>query len=209
LKRCILETRNRFISWFYTGKMEQISSVIDKVSIELIFNTISSNRILRAQRQFNLRWALLDYLEGSKRRENMVMDVRSQLREHMASKEEWTFSSEEEFSYALGQVVSFLISRSKANKITSSLANPIFTAKNHKIAQKKLFQLYLKYNYDISHKSIGRAELLFNQVMAYVPKKGTRLDREWIGTGFTAQSLIYEKKNTEQAINADAQEEKQ
>ena len=60
----------------------------------------------------------------------MVMDVRSQLREHMASKEEWTFSSEEEFSYALGQVVSFLISRSKANKITSSLANPIFTAKN-------------------------------------------------------------------------------
>lgn len=209
LKRCILETRNRFISWFYTGKMEQISSVIDKVSIELIFNSISSNRILRAQRQFNLRWALLDYLEGSKRRENMVMDVRSQLREHMASKEEWTFSSEEEFSYALGQVVSFLISRSKANKITSSLANPIFTAKNHKIAQKKLFQLYLKYNYDISHKSIGRAELLFNQVMAYVPKKGTRLDREWIGTGFTAQSLIYEKKNTEQAINADAQEEKQ
>lgn len=29
----------------------------------------------------------------------------------------------------------------------------------------------MKYNYDISHKSIGRAELLFNQVMAYVPKK--------------------------------------
>lgn len=52
----------------------------------------------------------------------------------------------------------------------------------------------MKYNYDISHKSIGRAELLFNQVMAYVPKKGTRLDREWIGTGFTAQSLIYEKE---------------
>ena len=80
--------------------MEHISSVIDKVSIELIFNSISSNRILRAQRQFNLRWALLDYLEGTKRREKMVMDVRSQLREHLASKEEWAFSSEEEFSYA-------------------------------------------------------------------------------------------------------------
>ena len=185
------------------------SSVIDKVSIELIFNTISSNRILRAQRQFNLRWALLDYLEGSKRRENMVMDVRSQLREHMASKEEWTFSSEEEFSYALGQVVSFLISRSKANKIPSSWVNPFLNAKNHDIAQERLLQLYKKYNYDISHKSLGRAERLFGQIMAYVPEKGAKLNCKWIGAGYASPSLLYEKKNTEQEINADAQEDKQ
>lgn len=108
-----------------------------------------------------------------------------------------------------GQVVSFLISRSKANKIPSSWVNPFLNAKNHDIAQERLLQLYKKYNYDISHKSLGRAERLFGQIMAYVPEKGAKLNCKWIGAGYASPSLLYEKKNTEQEINADAQEDKQ
>lgn len=197
LKRTLLESRDRLFAWFYKGCDENIAAFLDKISIDLIINSIGNGRVFLAQRQFNLRWSLIDYFNKDRGMELKMENVRKQLREKIDLKDEWEFMSGEEFGYAAGQMVSYLISRSKANNKPSSLVNPYLNAKNHDVIKRRLLQLYKKYNYDISHYPDNRAEQIFTHIMSYIPKENEVLNKEMIAAGFTASSLIYVKKNQE------------
>lgn len=197
LKRTLLESRDRLFAWFYKGCNENIAAFLDKISIDLIINSIGNERVFLAQRQFNLRWSLIDYFNKDRGMELKMENVRKQLREKIDLKDEWEFMSGEEFGYAAGQMVSYLISRSKANNKPSSLVNPYLNAKNHEVVKKRLLQLYKKYNYDISHYPENRAEQIFTHIMSYIPQENEVLNKEMIAAGFTASSLIYVKKNQE------------
>ena len=193
IKYYLLESRDSLSDWFYCGKQENIINVINHFTFHLILNSIRRGRMLAAQRQFNLRWSLQDYFNNNNNMEVLMEDVRKQLREHLATKEDWTFSSEEEYAYAIGQAVSYLISRSKAKNIPSSLINPFLTAKSHEVIHRRLKDLYKKYNYSISHITLGRADRLFTNILTHNTSK--EINREMIMAGFTATSLIYEKKS--------------
>lgn len=195
LKRCLLESRNALASWFWRGEDSRIEVVFDKFSLELIKNSLRKGNTFAAQRQFNLRWSLLEFLNSDWRIGSTMSEIRQQLREHinMGKDQEWNFSSDEEFAYGVGQAVSYLLSLSKANDKNDSFINPFLDAKNIEVIRRKLLQLYKKYNYQIEHREISRGPQLLSQIIVYEPKK---IYPEYIMAGFTATSLIYEKKET-------------
>lgn len=198
LKRTLLESRDRLFAWFCKGNDTNLESLLDKITMDLIINTIENGKDFLAQRQFNLRWSLIDYLHRDRGFELKMSDIRESLREKIELKDDWKFESGEEFSYAVGQMVSYLVSRSKANSKSSPTVNLYLNAKGYDVIKRRLLNLYKKYNYDIPHfPDTNKAEIIFTHIMAYAPKEYEDLDKEMIAAGFTATSLIYEKNKQE------------
>lgn len=193
LKRCLLQSRDAFANWFWRGDSSIIESVFDKVSLDLIKNSIRQGQTFAAQRQFNLRWSLLNYLNSERRIGENMCDVRSKLREHINSdnNQEWVLEDDKEYAYAVGQAVSYLLFQSKANIRPEAFINPFLNAKNVKVIQNKLMQMYKKYNYRIVHNNGGRVQQLLSHLIIAEPKV---IYREYIMAGFVAASLIYEKR---------------
>ena len=196
LKQSILKSRNILSNWFWRGEQNQLVKILDDVSLALIKNSILNDETFAAQRKFNLRWSLLEYLDDQEVGVHMS-EIRNQLREHInvAKDVEWDFISDEEYSYAVGQAVSYLLHLSKANNKTESYVNPFFNAKNSKVIKQRLLRMYKKYNYQIIHINGGRNAQLLSHVMEYEPKE---IKHELIMAGFTAPSLMYEKKTDDE-----------
>ena len=196
LKQSILKSRNILANWFWRGEQNQLVKILDNVSLALIKNSILNDETFDAQRKFNLRWSLLEYLDDQEVGVHMS-EIRNQLREHInvAKDVEWDFISDEEYSYAVGQAVSYLLHLSKANNKTESYVNPFFNAKNSKVIKQRLLRMYKKYNYQIIHINGGRNAQLLSHVMEYEPKE---IKHELIMAGFTAPSLMYEKKTDDE-----------
>lgn len=196
LKQSILKSRNILANWFWRGEQNQLVKILDDVSLALIKNSILNDETFAAQRKFNLRWSLLEYLDDQEVGVHMS-EIRNQLREHInvAKDVEWDFISDEEYSYAVGQAVSYLLHLSKANNKTESYVNPFFNAKNSKVIKQRLLRMYKKYNYQIIHINGGRNAQLLSHVMEYEPKE---IKHELIMAGFTAPSLMYEKKTDDE-----------
>lgn len=192
VKYYLLQARDELANWFYCGKEERIAQILDTITYQLILNSIGKKSRVTAQRQFNLRWSLQDYFNNNNDMEVLMDNVRKQLREHLATKGDWCFSSDEEYAYGIGQAVAYLISKSKAKNISSSLINPFLTAKSHQVIHRRLQDLYKKYNYSIPYFSQGRVNQLLTNILTYNTSK--ELNREMIMAGFTAGILIYEKK---------------
>ena len=196
LKQSILKSRNILANWFWRGEQNQLVKILDDVSLALIKNSILNDETFAAQRKFNLRWSLLEYLDDQEVGVHMS-EIRNQLREHInvAKDVEWDFISDEEYSYAVGQAVSYLLHLSKANNKTESYVNPFFNAKNSKVIKQRLLRMFKKYNYQIIHINGGRNAQLLSHVMEYEPKE---IKHELIMAGFTAPSLMYEKKTDDE-----------
>ena len=196
LKQSILKSRNILANWFWRGEQNQLVKILDDVSLALIKNSILNDETFAAQRKFNLRWSLLEYLDDQEVGVHMS-EIRNQLREHInvAKDVEWDFISDEEYSYAVGQAVSYLLHLSKANNKTEAYVNPFFNAKNSKVIKQRLLRMYKKYNYQIIHINGGRNAQLLSHVMEYEPKE---IKHELIMAGFTAPSLMYEKKTDDE-----------
>ena len=196
LKQSILKSRNILANWFWRGEQNQLVKILDNVSLALIKNSILNDETFDAQRKFNLRWSLLEYLDDQEVGVHMS-EIRNQLREHInvAKDVDWDFISDEEYSYAVGQAVSYLLHLSKANNKTESYVNPFFNAKNSKVIKQRLLRMYKKYNYQIIHINGGRNAQLLSHVMEYEPKE---IKHELIMAGFTAPSLMYEKKTDDE-----------
>lgn len=197
LKRCLLESRDALALWFWRGESSRMEAVFNKFSFELIKNSIQRGNTFAAQRQFNLRWSLLEYLNSDWRIGSKMNEIRQTLREHINREkdQEWNFSSDQEFSYGVGQAVAYLLSLSKANDKNHAFINPFLDAKNVEVIRRKLLQLYKKYNYRISYVDGSRGAQLLGHVMEYEPEK---MNQEYIMAGFVASSLIYEKKIVEE-----------
>lgn len=196
LKQSILKSRNILANWFWRGEQNQLVKILNDVLLALIKNSILNDEIFDAQRKFNLRWSLLEYLDDQEVGVHMS-EIRNQLREHInvAKDVEWDFISDEEYSYAVGQAVSYLLHLSKANNKAESYVNPFFNAKNSKVIKQRLLRMYTKYNYQIIHINGGRNAQLLSHVMEYEPKE---IKHELIMAGFTAPSLMYEKKTDDE-----------
>lgn len=192
LKQTILNSRDILANWFWRGEQNQLAKIIDSLSLALIKNSILKQEIVKAQKQFNLRWSLLEYLNDKKIGVYMS-NIRNQLREHInvAKDVEWEFVSDEEYSYAVGQAVSYLLHLSKFKNKLESYVNPFFNTRSSQSIKRRLLQMYKKYNYQIIHVNGGRNAQLLSHVMEYEPKE---IKKELIMAGFTAPSLMYEKK---------------
>lgn len=196
LKRCLLESRSALAAWFYQGEKDQLELNIDKFTIDLINNSIGKNEFFKAQRQFNLRWSLLEYLNSERRIGKDMAEIRSKLRQHINSSiDEWKFENDEEFSYAVGQLAKYFLSLSKAKSKPHSYVNLFSNAKSVDLLKRRIKMNYSKYNYNIKAYEGDKFSNLYTQIMTYEPKK---INSEYITAGFTAPSLIYETKKEEQ-----------
>ena len=196
LKRCLLENRSVLAAWFYQGERDQLELNIDKFTIDLINNSIGKNEFFKAQKQFNLRWSLLEYLNSERRIGKDMVEIRSKLRQYINSSiDEWAFENDEEFSYAVGQLVKYFLSLSKAKNKSHSYINLFSNAKSVELLKRRIRMNYSKYNYNILEFEGSRFSNLYTQIMTYEPKK---INSEYITAGFTAPSLIYETKKEEE-----------
>lgn len=193
LKRCLLENRSILATWFFTGKTKGLKYAIKKFSFELILNALRNDDIYKAQRQFNLRWSLLNYLDDGKGVGKTMIIVRENLRKYinLPNDEEWDFENDEEFAYAVGQIIYFFTSLNKSNKKSQAFVNRYLNAKNVDILKEKLIVAYKKYNYLIPFYNSKKVSEILTHIMLYKPQE---LKTECIVAGFTASSLIYEKK---------------
>ncbi len=200
IKQCFLLCREQLINWFWKGIDTYIYELLDLITLRLIKNSIVKNRTFAAQHQFNVRWAVLNYLNEDRKAGENMGQIRNTLREHinMAGTVDWEFSSDDEFAYAVGQAVSYLLTKSKKKEKDEACINTFLVAKNVELIKEKLMQLYKKYNYSIIHNTENRFGKMAAAIMEYKPKE---INSEMIMAGFVSSSLIYEKKNTKDENN--------
>lgn len=192
VKMCLLESRDAFARWFWQGDSTIIEDFIDKLTLRLIRNSVVRSKITAAQKQFNVRWALLEYFQRGNVGDQMV-EVRKQLDKHIHSAlgEEWNFESDKEFAYAVGQGLNYLLFLSQAGNKNHSFINQILNAKDVELIKKRMLQLYKRYNYRIQFYAGSPESQLFHQIMLYEPEK---IETEYILAGFAGASLIIKSK---------------
>lgn len=192
LKESILTARNSLFNWFYKGYTNEIDVIMDKISLNLIKNSITNCYLEKVQHQFNVRISFKEYFKGgNKKMADVMKEIRDTLREKINSKEYESINSDKEYYYAVGQIVKYFISLNKSAKKNHSLFNPFLNIKSDKILKEKLSIFFKKYNYAIDEKSL-RFNNIFKLVISYQPE--SELNQDYMIAGYISNSLIYEKK---------------
>ena len=194
LKESILLSRNYLFNWFFKGYEDGLAPIIDKVSLNLIKNSITQNHLDKVQHQFNLRAALLEYFRGGNRKmADVIKDIHDSLRQKISSEDYESIYSDEEYYYAVGQLVRYFISLNKAAKKYHSLFNPFLNIKSNKLLREKLGVFFKKYNYAImvSHAKFNN---LYSLILSYPLKPDTPINQDYMIAGYISKNLVYEKK---------------
>ncbi len=201
LKRVILLSRRKLFGWFHLGYTTDIWRTLDKISMELIKNSIACNYTKKAAKQLNLRWSLMQYLKkGGMDMADFSVELREKLKEKLLAEENKGLDNDREYYFAVGQMAYYFVFLSKAGKKKQSLINPFLNARTDEKLKDLLKRYYVKYNYDIplGARKISR---LFTMVEGYRPEGSIMQDM--LCTGFVMDNLILEKKNdnSENSIN--------
>lgn len=194
LKRNLLLSRDVIFNWIYKGYENAVYGVLDKVSLELIKNSILFGYIKKASQQFNLRQAIKNYFEGGNDMGDKIDGLKNNLRTKINSNDTSYFESDEEYYFSVGQFVNYLLSKSRGKNKTHSLVNPFINAKNDKVIKEKLRNLYKRYNYDIDMYG-KRVKNIYAMIVSYEPKGN--VNQDIIIAGYLHSNLIYESNKEE------------
>jgi CRISPR-associated protein Csh1 len=198
LKNNLLISRGALFNWFHKGADEGVAKVLERVSLSLIKNSILNGYSMKACRQFNLRWSLINYFEGGENMADIIQNLKSNLKNKINSDKTEYLESDSEYFFAVGQLVNFFLSKSKGKKKPHSLANPFMNAKESKLLKEKLMALFKKYNYDID-KNGKRFNNLYGMIVSYETEG--KVNQDMILAGYLHSSLIYESSKQEENIN--------
>lgn len=190
LKNILLTYRNSFFEWFGKGNISLVKESFDKASMAIIENSVNLGYMSKIKYQLNLRWCLLDYLEGNERMEKLMSKGRDALRSHI-DLDEWKFDSDEEYFYAVGQLGACYLNMNKSIRKSPAMFNRLFKAKDDRIIKNLLQQYDIKYNYNIAPSDI-RLKRLISHIQGYESPK--TINRDLIYEGFYDNSILYMKK---------------
>lgn len=209
LKNILLTYRNSFFEWFGKGNISLVKESFDKASMAIIENSVNLGYMSKIKYQLNLRWCLLDYLEGNERMEKLMSKGRDALRSHIDF-DEWEFESDEEYFYAVGQLGACYLNMNKSIRKSPAMFNRLFKAKDDRIIKNLLQQYDIKYNYNIAPSDI-RLKRLISHIQGYESPK--TINRDLIYEGFYDNSILYMKKaadkNNKQINEEDNTDKKQ
>lgn len=197
VKRNLLVSREKIFDYIYKGNENGIYKLLDKVSKDLIKNSITNGYIIKASHQYNLKGSLQNYFKGGKNMGDVVFDIKNNLRNKINSDETKTFECDKEYYFAVGQFVNYLLLKSKSKNKPHSLANPFINAKSNSVIKEKLRNLYKRYNYDIDMYG-KRVKNIYAMIVSYEPQD--KVDQDMIIAGYLHSNLIYES-NKEEKIN--------
>lgn len=192
IKENILIARNRLFNWFFKGYTNDLAELMEKVSVNLIQNTISNGYMEKVQHQFNAYISVLEYLKGGKVKMAYIMEeVRGSIRDKINQRSHVQAESDEEYYYAAGQLIRYFISLNKSKNKMHSLFNPFLTIKKDELLKLRLEDLFKKYNYGIDVTS-PRFNNIYTMITHYVPKGS--INHTFLIAGYISNNLIYEKK---------------
>ncbi|WP_148552150.1 type I-B CRISPR-associated protein Cas8b/Csh1 [Paraclostridium bifermentans] len=194
IKRNLLLSRQAIFNWIYKGNENGVYGVLNKVSLDLIKNSITKGDTPRASHQFNLRQAINNYFKGGNDMGDIVLELKNNLRTKINCADTNSFESDEEYYFSVGQFVNYLLSKSKGKKRLHSLANPFINAKNNEVIKEKLRNLYKRYNYDIDMYG-RRVNNLYAMIVSYEPQG--KVNQDMIIAGYLHSNLIYESNKEE------------
>lgn len=196
LKRVLLMYREQLWDWFYKGNTKYIYMLTKKMAMSLIKEAIRNDYYMKAKHQINLLISILDYFNKDRRMELRMSDVRSALKEHIDSKDEWMFGSDDEYYYAVGQLLNTFLGLTKSQKKNLSMINPVLNSKNDKRIKEQLMVMFKKYNYAIETNNV-RIKALLGHIMRYEPSASGEF---MLIAGFVDSNLVYRKKEDSNAI---------
>lgn len=192
VKEMLLKSRKAFFNLFYKGNSSIIKNIFEKISLEIIKNSICNGYFVKAAEQFNLRCALIKYFKGGDdNMADMLGKLVQGLREKMNVKTTGKIQSDEEYYFGVGQLTNYLISLNKSNKKMHSLINPILNCKSDERLKQEIEKLFKKYNYTIQ-KGNKRFNNLFAMVLSY--KAEGKIKSDILTAGYLYSNLIYETK---------------
>lgn len=192
LRENILLARNTLFNWFYKGNVNGIETLLDKISINLIKNSISNGYMEKVLHQFNMYISIVEYFKGgNKKMADVIKEIRNTIREKINQKNYVSVEKDEEYYYAAGQLIYYFISLNKSNKKMHSLFNPFLAIKKDELFKKKLEGMFVKYNYSIDTGS-QRFNNIYSMVINYKPEEES--NHKYLLAGYISNNLIYEKK---------------
>lgn len=195
LKKEILEYRDGFFQWFHKGNSSIIKAQFKTNSLDIIKNSLKYNdNKLRIIEKFNLRSAILNYLEGREEMGDKLRAIHDSLRGKINEDNTSIISNDDEYYFAVGQLVSYLISLNKTSKKTHSLINPILNCKSDDKLKKEVCRMFKKYSYNINQNN-RRFNNLNAMIIGYEPEN-KNVDEETVIAGYLYSNLIYEKKES-------------
>lgn len=196
LRQNIIMYRNIIFDWVYKGIDNNFSKAEEKFALDLIKNSIRNEDKynLRPKSQLNLHWSLKDYFLKMKKEQggdimaDIATKIRTSVKDKVMSKEEVVMPSDDkEYYYAVGQLLSYFIFKSRAGKRMQSMINPVLNAKRDNIIKMRLFQLYKKYNYDISIHNYNMKKL-YAMILGYKPQN--KVNQEMILFGYLDENIL-------------------
>lgn len=196
LRQNIIIYRNIIFDWVYKGIDNNFSKAEEKFALDLIKNSIRNEDKynLRPKSQLNLHWSLKDYFlkmkkeQGGETMADIATKIRTSVKDKVMSKEEVVMPSDDkEYYYAVGQLLSYFIFKSRAGKRMQSMINPVLNAKRDNIIKMRLFQLYKKYNYDISIHNYNMKKL-YAMILGYKPQN--KVNQEMILFGYLDENIL-------------------
>lgn len=196
LRQNIIMYRNIIFDWVYKGIDSNFSKAEEKFALDLIKNSIRNEDKynLRPKSQLNLHWSLKDYFlkmkkeQGGDTMADIATKIRTSVKEKIMSKEDLIMPSDDkEYYYAVGQLLSYFIFKSRAGKRMQSMINPVLNAKRDNIIKMRLFQLYKKYNYDISINNYNMKKL-YAMILGYKPQN--KVNQEMILFGYLDENIL-------------------
>lgn len=196
LRQNIIMYRNIIFDWVYKGIDNNFSKAEEKFALDLIKNSIRNEDKynLRPKSQLNLHWSLKDYFlkmkkeQGGETMADIATKIRTSVKDKVMSKEEVVMPSDDkEYYYAVGQLLSYFIFKSRAGKRMQSMINPVLNAKRDNIIKMRLFQLYKKYNYDISINNYNMKKL-YAMILGYKPQN--KVNQEMILFGYLDENIL-------------------
>lgn len=198
----LLMARDQLHTWIYKDAGIRIGPLIEKVSGNLIRNSIARGHWRKVQHQLNLRWSFADYFSQNGGMENIMRTVVEDLKEHLDSMEMWDFEKghDEEYYYAVGQLVSFFLTKSRAKNKPLSFVNPFLNARSDEEIKRRLALLLKKYNYAIPNYDL-RFRALYSAVKRYIPETDlhTMRNMDMLEAGFVGYNFIFKKRDKEEA----------
>lgn len=192
VKEMLLKSRKAFFNLFYKGNSSTIKNIFEKISLELVKNSICNGYFVKAVEQFNFRCALIKYFKGGEdNMADMLGKLVQGLREKVNGKTTGEIQSDEEYYFGVGQLASYLISLNKSNKKMHSLINPILNCKSDERLKQEIKKLFKKYNYTIQTCN-KRFNNLFAMLLSY--KTEGKIKSDILIAGYLYSNLIYEAK---------------
>lgn len=192
VKRDIISMKSALVDWFYRGDILKVKTIFPKKSMDIIIENVSQGYTLKAAKQMNLRYAILNYLEGvevnmKRKFENLHENIVDGL-----LNTNLILENDDEYYFFVGQVSYYLLSKSKFAKKNMNMIR-IVESSNPDVMLKKFNMIYEK-NRRSEFLNDGIVRHAISTVLDY-EVEGSKVNLEALNCGYLySNAIIMAKK---------------